>query len=568
MKVFKQLRDRKILSSLAFYLGSSWVLIEVLNFLMDKYGWPAVIIDVGILLFIFGFPSILVHAWFINAKNYQKYIRREIFFHCVNASLLTVLVINAWDIEEILANSNTVNNERSIAVLPFKNLSSVQDNQYFADGVIEAVRNHLGKINGLWVTSGNSTEQFRDSSKSGQEIASELGVAFLLSGSVQRHDDKIRIIVELSDAKQNKQIWTELFDRQYEDVLELQSEIALEIANELDLKLSPEVTSQITKKYTDNIEAYNYYLEGQSLLRTGRRMSENVKAASELFEQAIFLDPNFSLAYIELANSYLSSVLWGYSSSNEIIPIALETVMKAIEIDNTIGESYEILGFIKFFQVDFQGSEKYLLKAIKLNPNYAESYVWLGNLYSLMGRKDEALSSFDKAIALDPKAIIYKFFRVHVFYYNEWYNTGIAELEADPLIATDNQLKWILASMYCAKGEHAKSIDLFKQRGGNSDKNWALGYAYGINGNTDSARYVLDYLLKKRETQYVPGYMISTLYVALGESEMALDWLDIALKDGPDYTFIFGVIRDPRMDAIADHPRFRALRNKLMREQL
>jgi TolB-like protein len=302
-------KERNIWSTLVVYLGGGWVVIEAFNFITEKYNWPSIIIDVIILFVIFGLPAILIHAWYHGKPGKQKFQRKEWFLHGINTIIFLFLVtrlIVAGD----YPSQVDINSERSIAVLPFKNLSQEQENQFFVDGVIEAVRNHLGKINELWVTSGNSTEQYRNSSKTGSEIANELGVAFMLSGSIQRYENNIRIIVELSDTKKNKQIWTEVFDRKYEDVFELQSDIAIDIANELNMKLSPQETSLINKKYTEDLDAYVLYLEGQSLLRSKGRTFQEIEKAADIFKQAIEADPDFSLAYVGLANTYLSHIMW------------------------------------------------------------------------------------------------------------------------------------------------------------------------------------------------------------------------------------------------------------------
>jgi tetratricopeptide (TPR) repeat protein len=247
----------------------------------------------------------------------------------------------------------------------------------------------------------------------------------------------------------------------------------------------------------------------------------------------------------------------------EIIPLALETIMKAMEIDNSMGESYQILGLIKFYQLDFTASEKYLLKAIELNPNYLESYVWLANLYSVTEKVPESKELFDKAISLDPSAINYRFLKTNVSYYNRDYTSGIAELESSSELMEDTEIQWLLAALYFGKGEYDKSIKIYQNRSKGNSTNWALGYVYGITGKTDSANYILDYLLEKRRQQYVPGYMISSVYAGLGEYDKALEWLETAYDDGPDLQFIYGVLSDPRLDSIANDPRYLKLRKKL-----
>lgn len=190
--------------------------------------------------------------------------------------------------------------------------------------------------------------------------------------------------------------------------------------------------------------------------------------------------------------------MWGLNSPKEIIPLALELIMKVMEIDNSMGESYQTLGLIKFYQLDYNASEKYLLKALELNPNHVESYVWLANLYSVTERIPESFELYDKAISLDPSAINYSFLKANVLYFTRYFDRGINEIESNNKIIEDTEIQWTLATLYGAKGDYEKSIKIYQDRSKGQSKNWALGYVYGITGKTDSARYILEYLLEKR----------------------------------------------------------------------
>jgi len=268
--------------------------------------------------------------------------------------------------------------DKSIAVLPLVNMSNDPDQDYFSDGLTEDILTQLSKIGGLRVVSRTSIMRYKNTTKSIPEIGVELGVAHILEGSVRKYGNKVRISVQLIEAATDNHIWAEDFDRELKNIFAIQRDVSLEVAKVLKVKLTSVEKERFEKIPTSNTEAYDKYLQGKKIIRRGAGTSEDRDQALGLFQEAISMDPNFSLAYVGLADTYLSFVNFGRYSSKEALPKAMEAALKALGIDDEIGECYASLGAIYFYLNDLETSEKYLNKAIDITPSYDMSYNWLG----------------------------------------------------------------------------------------------------------------------------------------------------------------------------------------------
>jgi len=284
--------------------------------------------------------------------------------------------------------------------------------------------------------------------------------------------------------------------------------------------------------------------------------------AVRLFEEAIKLDPNFSLAYVGLADAYLSHASWGRISPSKAIPKARAAAHRAQEIDDQLGESYQTLGAIYLHQQDHETAALYLHKALDISPNYAETYSWLGKLNLLQGNLDEAVGFFRKAQKLDPLSTIYTGYIIWTYYINGKYEKAI-EVSEEVLMdhPTDSFVLWSLANVYIGKQEHYKAIEILKRRNIGSN-NWTMGYAYGRLGEYDEARKILDYNLKKAKDNYVPAMMISTIYLGLNERDKALLWLEKAIEEGIAPIMLPEVIMGPKFGPIRSDPRYLELMAK------
>src|SRR6516162_5852634 len=326
-------------------------------------------------------------------------------------------------------------NEKSIAVLPFENLSEDKSNAYFADGIQDEILTRLSKIADLKVISRTSTEKYKSKPDNLREIAKQLGVSNILEGSVQKAADQVRVSVQLINATTDGHLWAEIYDRKLTDIFKVESDIAKTIAETLQAKLTGSEEHAISVKPTADAAAYQLYLKGRFFW--GRRTGDNILKAIEYFEEAIRQDPNYALAYAGLAEAWIT--LPGHASARlrDVKPKAKEAALKSLQIDDTLAEAHTALAQILFFDLDFAGAIKEFKRAIDLDPNYATAHHWYANGPLLaLGRFDEAISEGERAIELDPLSPIINVNQANNYIMAGRYDEAIQQirkaLELDP----------------------------------------------------------------------------------------------------------------------------------------
>ncbi len=306
--------------------------------------------------------------------------------------------------------------EKSIAVLPFKNLSENEENRYFADGVVEDIIDRLTRIKELKVVSRTSVEQFRESNESVPEISKKLGVNYLLEGSVQRFEGKVRITIQLIDAKLDRHILSEKIDRPMEDILDLESDIAKLVADKLQAVISPEEKQQIEKKYTNNTEAYDYYLMGRYYWN--QYYFKSLQKSIEYFEKAIKADSTFALAYAGLADVNYCLASYSYAkTTTENYDKACKLANKALRIDENLPEAYAILGIV--FSTGYwqwEQSHKYFEKAMEIDSNNMVTLFYYSRFLNVTGKFDTSRKYFKRALELAPYSIRFRRLSSYQYY--------------------------------------------------------------------------------------------------------------------------------------------------------
>ena len=290
--------------------------------------------------------------------------------------------------------------ENSIAVLPFSNMSSDKEQEYFSDGLTEDIITQLSKIKSLKVISRTSVMQYKTNQKPVKEIGRELGVAVILEGSVQRYGDHVRITAQLINAATDDHLWAESFDRPVKDIFSIQREVALAIAAVLNTKLSKKETQNLDSTPTVDLQAYDLYLRGKFLVE--KRNKTDLMIARELFHQAINKDKNFATGYSGLADTYLLSSYRGYEDPDIMLPLAKKNIDIALSIDPLSGETHATLGYWYHQSFNWKEAEKSYRHAIQLNPNQSNVYLWLAILLEAKEEKDEAAKVYDKGSEINP----------------------------------------------------------------------------------------------------------------------------------------------------------------------
>ena len=479
--------------------------------------------------------------------------------------LVAVLIgLNVGGLRERLLGGVAPGQITSLAVLPLENLSGDPEQDYFADGMTEALITELGKISALRVISRQSVMQFKGTDKPLPEIARELDVDAVVEGSVLRADDRVRITVQLMRAEPEEQLWSQSYQRDLSEILALQSEVARAIAREIKIALTPEEQTRLASAHAVNPEAYYAYLKGR--YHWEKRTREGVDKSIEYFQQAIEKDPNYGLAYSGLADSYEGLYEYAGLPRTQMLTRANAATLQALEIDNTLGEAYATLAWLTtMVDWDWSVAERHFKRALDLNPGYARAHDLYGMFLTIMGRHEEAIAEGKRAQELDPLSVLFNVRAGEWYYYARQYDKAIEEyrkvLEFDP---SSSYAHWALGKAYVQKRMHEEAIAEFRKIPRGQDdfhagvlRAFALGYAYGMAGKRDEERNVLEEMLERSKRHYVHPAHIAYVYISLGEKDKAFEWLEKAYEERGGYLDLLKV--DPWYDPLRSDPRFQEL---------
>jgi len=444
-------------------------------------------------------------------------------------------------------------------------MSSDAKGEIFSDGMTEELISALSKIAGLRVIARTSVMRYKDAKKPIGEIGKELNVSAILEGSVRKAGNKIRITIQLADPETEEQTWSEKYDRDLEDIFEVQSEIARKVAEELEIQIGKSERFKLGKKATDNKDAYLLYLEGRHLLNT--RTEESLKKAVELFQKALEKDSQYALAYTGVADSYAVLALLEFLPPKEAFPRARAAAGKALEIDATLPETHTSLGVISFqYDWDWNGAEKEFKRAIELNPSYAPAHQFYADFLKSQGRFDEALAEMGHAQALDPLSLAINTGVGHVLYLSRQYDRAIEQyqkaIKLDPEFV---QARLWFGRPYLQKRMYKEAIAELNHAvalsGGSTISLAMLGHAYATSGNKKEAENISEKLTEKSKHQYVPSYWIAMLRIGFGDKDESFTWLERAFQERSSWLVWAGV--EPRFDTLRSDSRFASLMAKM-----
>src|SRR5215470_12783970 len=456
---------------------------------------------------------------------------------------------------------------KSIAVLPFENLSRDPDNAYFADGIQDEILARLSKIADLKVISRTSSKKYKSAPDNLREIAKQLGVANILEGSVQKAADQVRVNVQLINALNDTHLWGDIYERKLTDIFAVESDIATTIADTLQTKLSGAEKQLITVQPTSDLTAYELYLKGRSLW--GKRSGDNIPKAIAFYEQAIARDPNYAPAYAGLAEAYAILPFYTATAAQDAYPKAKAAAVKALQLNDKLAEAHTALAMILCVgDLDMAGSMSEFQRAIALNPNYATAHHWYGNGPLLaLGRFEEAIAEGKRAIELDPFSPIINADLGMDLFCARRYDQAITQLrktlEIDP---TFYYAHYFLGMALQLKGDLPAAIAEYTQAQQLSDDLWVLvllASAKARSGDKDAAVRLLTELEELSQHRHVPSYWRTFLYLSLGNRDEAVRWLEQGIADHDGVTI--GMIKiDPWLDPLHGDPRFEVLVQKVL----
>jgi TolB-like protein/Flp pilus assembly protein TadD len=454
--------------------------------------------------------------------------------------------------------NSTARRIQSLAVLPLENLSHDPEQEYFAEGLTEALITTLAKIGELRVVSRTSAMQYKGVRRPLREIAQELRVDGIIEGTVLRAGQRVRISTQLVDARTDTHLWAENYDRDLRDILALHSEVAHAIAQQVQVKLTPYDHAHLAHPRPVDPGAYEAYLKGRYYWN---RRPAGFKQAIQHFQESIDKDPAYPAPYAGLADCFSALNAFGLVPASEGCIKAKGLALKALEIDHSLAEGHTSLAYASMYHYDFSTAEKEFERAIELNPRYLPAHHLFGWYLCIMDRYEEAYAELQRAIRLDPIFSLSNAFLGIVYFYGRRYDQAIKQcqktLELDP---NSGPAQAFLGWAYRCKSLFEpgiaalrKACDLWP----GSTPIGMLGEAYAAAGRRDEALKVLEQLDQLSKQRYVTPYVVSRIYATLGQKDEAFHWLEIAYQQQAEWMVLLKV--DPCFDNLRPDPRFQDL---------
>jgi TolB-like protein/tetratricopeptide (TPR) repeat protein len=456
----------------------------------------------------------------------------------------------------------------SIAVLPLQNLTGDPEQDYFSDGIHEALITDLGRLVRLGglkrVIARSSVMSFKGTKKPLHEIAQELKVEALITGAVLRSGNRVRVTAQLINPVTDAQIWARSFEHDLSDVLSLQNEIVSEVTREVRVKLTPQEETRLASAGKIDPQAYEAYLKGRfHLLKITR---PDLDSALQYFELALKTDPNYALAYAGIAMVWSARQQQGLAPASETTPRVAEAAAKALELDSTLAEVHYLLAVTRTWVYwDWEGAETEFRTAIGLNPNYAEARAYYSHLLNILGRPKEAVSQIERALDVDPFSSLFQALHGMDLMYARRYDDAIGLLRKTLQTSPNDPVALsTLRSALHMKHLDTEALEVWKQSYAARDDREAveaLARGFEEGGYRGALRRVAETLAARSKTTYVSPWQIGTLYTRAGMKDEALEWLEKAYIARDQNMPYLGV--DPIFDTLHDDPRYQGLLRKM-----
>ena len=575
---FTELKRRNVYKVAVAYAVVAWLLMQIASQIFPFFEIPNWAVRFVVLAIIIGFPIALILAWAFeltpegvkrtevaDAAHERSRGAVWIYVVAIGAALSVGLFVLGHYMAPNKQSGLAELPGKSLAVLPFANLSGNPENAYFAAGIQDEIITRLAKIGQLKVVSCLTTQRFKSAPDDLPAIARQLGVANVLQGSVQRTADAVRVNVQLVKAETDTHLWADTFDRKLTDVFQIESDIAKTIAEKLQAKLTGSEERAISVKPTANVEAHQLYLKGRYIWN--RRTAENLKKALNYFEEAAQKDPDYALAYVGIADACGLFPVYGAGAPQEYLPRAKSAAEKALALDDSLAEAHASMGLVHYCYFNGMESAKEFERAIELNPNYATAHHWYGRLTLVMlGQLDRAMAETKRAYELDPVSSIIHSDLGGVNVAARRYDEAIRQLRGTVEIDPDFfwAYRWLGMALEL-KGDTQAAIAEYKKAFELNDDPAGLAFiahAEAAMGHQDEARKLLIQLVDAAKSRYVQPYAFALTYLALGDKDQTLNWLEQGVRDR-GATFLQFIKTDAFFDPLRGDPRFEAIVQKV-----
>ena len=587
MSFFTELRRRNVLRVGIAYAVVAWLLLQVSDTLVPALHLPEWFHSGIAFLLILGFPIALIFAWAYELtpeglKKEKEVDQSQSITHVTGRKLdyiiIGVLVLAlgyfAFDkfvfdpsreaelvqttteaiTEQSIESGKSGIRDKSIAVLPFVNMSPDPEQEYFSDGISEEILHLLAKVPELRVTSRSSAFSFKGQNVDIPTIVARLNVAHVLEGSVRKSGNQLRITAQLIEVTTDTHLWSETYDRELKGVFAIQDEIAAAVVDALKITL----LGKEPKATETDPEAYVLYLQGRHLCQNWS--PREMRQGTDFLQQAIELAPDYAAPYAQLAMCLVDSAFFEYVQPDEIDSLAKTAAMKAVQLDDRLAEAHVALGSVHYYlEFDPERAEAEYLKALGLNRNSVDTLLRLSWFYAESGRFDEARVPTQRAVELDPLSTAVRNAMGQVNYLSRDFDQAIQNFdEALNLDQSDPSLHYYVGLAYEQKRQYGKAIALFESATELSDRTplylSALGHAYGRSGMREQALEILDGLEKAENPS---PFNLAVIHLGLGNNEQAIDLLDKAIMAGNFHVLYLKA--GPRFDALRDDSRFAEL---------
>jgi serine/threonine-protein kinase len=495
-----------------------------------------------------------------GASSEQPTRRRWIHFVWAGVLALALLLfgLNIGGLRDRVFDGSAQGRIDSIAVLPFMNVSNDSKTEYLSDGITESLINSLSQLPNLSVMSRNTVFRYKGQSTDPQKLGHDMGVKAILTGRLIQTGDQLMISVSLEDVRESRQIWGEQYNRKLSNLVWVQQEIAADIYGRLRPKLAGEERKLLAKRPTENVEAYQLYLQG--LFYWNKWTEADFKKAADYFTQAVQKDSRYALSYAGLADTYSLLGDAGYLPPSEAWPKAKAAAMQALEIDDTLAEAHTSLALVKeHFEWDWSGAETEFRRAIELNPNSATAHHWYGDYLANMGRPEQGLRETKKAQELDPLSLIINTTLGWQLYLAHRSDQGIEQLrKVLDIDAKFTPARRMLEEVYAQSGRQKEAVEEREKvvsLSGSPELAASIAEDFSKSGYKGVQQSWLDGLTEISKHGYVSSYSIAEGYMRLGQKNKAFEWLEKAYQEHD--SGLVSIAVEPMFDPVRSDPRFK-----------